>query len=265
MTPFEIAKKLKRRVEPIQEYLITIAQGLNEVKQHEQHAEFNLVKRHFWKDITTQFDHNEQDAFVHLWGKIIGQFRKDVLPTEEMTIIDAIKMEILMNRCLRKEMEVTESIKSLELRLELEKRKDTSDQNQDEIYNLEKQIASLRAGISNYSKDFKDFQKEKTNLLSKLKATRDLRIKSIEDKKETFSGLVSRLVKDTGFADKMSMDMEKLRIAAEAAKIRMADYHDYGGEVDQPFLNCDTVIGEPPIPKEVGSQIKEEGMDERDT
>ncbi len=76
MTPFEIAKKLKRRVEPIQEYLITIAQGLNEVKQHEQHAEFNLVKRHFWKDITTQFDHNEQDAFVHLWGKIIGQFRK---------------------------------------------------------------------------------------------------------------------------------------------------------------------------------------------
>jgi hypothetical protein len=57
----------------------------------------------------------------------------------------------------------------------------------------------------------------------------------------------------------MSADMEKLRIAAEAARGRMSDYFDYGGEVDQPFLNCDTVIGEPPLAAEEGSQIKEEG------
>jgi soluble cytochrome b562 len=257
MSPTEIANKLNRRIEPVQEYLIKLAQSLSKPVHLEQSAEFDLVKRHFWKDIVSQFDYDEQETFVHLWGKIIGQFRKDVLPTEEMTIIDAIKMEILMNRCLRKEMDTTESIKALELQLDIEKRKETSDQDRDSIFNTEKQIASLRAGVSNYSKDFKDFQKEKTNLLSKLKATRDLRIKSIEDRKESFSGLVSRLVKDIGFADKMSADMEKLRIAAESAKIRMSDYFDYGGEVDQPFLNCDSVIGDPPLAQEHG-HIKEE-------
>jgi soluble cytochrome b562 len=238
--------------------MLKLGYNLTKPEHIEKNAEFDIVSRHFWKDIVGQFSFDEQETFVHLWGRIIGQFRKDVLPTEELTIIDAIKMEILMNRCLRKEMDTTESIKSLELQLDIEKRKDTASQDRDNMFNLEKQIATLRSGISNYSKDFKDFQKEKTNLLGKLKATRDLRIKSIEDRKESFSGLVSRLVKDPAFADKMSADMEKMRLAAEAARERMADYFDYGGEIDQPFLNCDTVIGEPPLAAEVGSQIKEE-------
>ena len=259
MTATAIAEKLNRRVEPVQEFLIKIGYNLAKTEHVEQFAEFDITQRHYWKDISKQFDKHEQDTFIHLWGKIIGQFRKDVLPTEEMTIIDAIKMEILMNRCLRKEMETTDSIKSLEAELARQKAKDTADQDPIENFNLEKQIATLRAGVSNYSKDFKDFQKEKTNLLGKLKATRDLRIKSIEDRKESFAGLVSRLVKDSGFADQMSADMEKLRLAAEAAKNRMSDYFDYGGEVDQPFLNCDTVIGEPPLAAEEGSQIKGEG------
>ncbi len=259
MNAKEIAEKLCRRVEPVHEYMVKLGYNLIKQANIEQNAEFDIVKRHFWKDIISQFDYAEQETFIHLWGKIIGQFRKDVLPTEELTIIDAIKMEVLMNRCLRREMETQESIKAFELQVELEKRKDTSVQDKDMIFNLERQIATLRTGISNYSKDFKDFQKEKTNLLTKLKATRDSRIKSIEDHKESFSGLVSRLIKDSSFADKMSSDMEKLRIAAEVAKNKLSDYFDYGGEVDQPFLNCDTVIGEPPLPKEEGSLIKEEG------
>jgi hypothetical protein len=46
----------------------------------------------YWREIQKQFDENEQELFLYHWSRIISQFRDDVLPTEELQVIDAIKI-----------------------------------------------------------------------------------------------------------------------------------------------------------------------------
>jgi hypothetical protein len=55
--------------------------------------------------------------FLYHWGRIISQFKDDVLPTEELQIIDTIKLDILMNRILRTQYETNKTISELELKM----------------------------------------------------------------------------------------------------------------------------------------------------
>jgi len=75
-----------------------------------------------------------------------------------------------------------------------------------------------------------------------LKGTREQRIAKLENNKETFSELVSKLNRDPNFKEEQSLYMEKMRLATLSEKERLADYHTYeDGDVDRPFLNSDTV------------------------
>ena len=79
-------------------------------------------------------------------------------------------------------------------------------------------------------------------MLKDLKGTREQRIKAIEDSKQTFGSLVKQIATDSEFRKKMGIDMEKMRLAMEAEKVRLSEYHTYeGGGLDQPFLTPETV------------------------
>ena len=82
-------------------------------------------------------------------------------------------------------------------------------------------------------------------MLKDLKGTREQRIKQIEDSKQTFASLIKQIVTDPTTRTKMGIDMEKMRLAAEAEKERLAQYHKYeDGIIDQPFLTPETLIQE---------------------
>ena len=241
MSNLEIATHLDRDPISIQSY-IKEKIGNNTLDDREIEALHDLQSRPFWKDLQKQFSEEELQSLLYHWSRIITQFRDDVLPTEELQIIDAIKLEILMNRALIGQQTNMRSIGEYEELVTVEKSKSLEIQDKDYIYNLERQIAVCRAAQDSLTREYKDLQTKKASMLKDLKATREQRIKRLEDSKQTFIGWVRTLMSNPETCQQMGTDMEKMRLAMEAEKKRLSEYHKYeDGNIDQPFLTPDTV------------------------
>ena len=240
LSPESIAEKLDRDPDSIREW-ISKKIGFS-VKQKKEAAVANELKtKPYYRELNQQFSADELEMFEFHFKKMWSQFKDDVFHTEEMQIIDTIKLELLMNRILKSQQETTEQIKTYERLVQEEKAADRDQRDVDYIMNLERQVAILRASQETLSKDYKDLQTRKATMLKDLKGTREQRIKAIEDSKQTFASLVKQIATDEHFRLKIGKDMEKMRLAMENEKERLSEYHSYlDGAVDRPFLTPDT-------------------------
>ena len=147
-----------------------------------------------------------------------------------------------MNRALREQNQSAERIRVLEGEIELEKTRDSDQQDKEMIFNLERHIASLRAAKESLSREFKDLQTKKAGLYKDLKATREQRVQKLENNKQTLASLVNKILRDPDFYENEGKALEKMRLAMEKEKERLSDYHTYDdGTIDMPFLTPDTV------------------------
>ncbi len=202
----DIAAYLDRDPNSIAKYIET---KLDKGRDKEEEATYDLKTRPFWEEIKSQFKTDEQKMFVYPWKRIVGQFRDDVLPTEELQIVDAIKLEILMNRALKEQQSTMNSIDEIETLIATEKEKFIGDQDREYLINLERQVAIYRAAIEALSKDYKDLQGKKSE--------------------------------NAAFREELSINMEKMRLAVEKESARLAGYHKYDdGVIDQPLLTPET-------------------------
>ena len=245
MSAAQIAKELDRAIEPVQKHLQKLGKGKDLRKNLQTQAEYDLKKRPYWRELQAQFSESELEILLYHWKEIVSQFRKDILATEELQIIDVVKLEVLMNRALREQQYSMNKIAEFDEMIEFEKRKATEDQDREFIFGLERQIAPLRAAKESLSREYKDLQTKKSAMYRDLKATREQRIAKLEDNKETFSGLVQKLVRDPDFVEEQNLYMEKMRLAVMKEQERLSDYHEYeDGTVDQPFLTPETILDE---------------------
>ena len=241
MSTLEIATHLDRDPISIESY-VNEKIGNTTLDDREIEALHDLQNRPFWKDLQKQFSEEELQSLLYHWGRIITQFRDDVLPTEELQIIDAIKLEILMNRALIGQQTNMRNISDYEEMVTVEKNKSLEIQDNDYIYNLERQIAVSRAAQESLTREYKDLQTKKASMLKDLKATREQRIKRLEDSKQTFIGWVRNLMSNPDTRRELGIEMEKMRLAMKEEEKRLSNYHHYeDGGVDQPFLTPDTV------------------------
>ena len=245
MSASQIAKELDRAIEPIQKHLQKLGKGKDLRKNLQTQAEYDLKKRPYWRELQAQFSEPELEILLYHWKEIVAQFRKDILATEELQIIDVVKLEVLMNRALREQQYSMTKIAEFGEMIEFEKRKSAEDQDREFVFGLERQIATLRAAKESLSREYKDLQTKKSAMYRDLKATREQRIAKLEDNKETFSGLVQKLVRDPDFVEEQNLYMEKMRLAVIKERERLSDYHEYeDGTVDQPFLTPETILDE---------------------
>jgi hypothetical protein len=205
-------------------------------------AHYNLISRPYWKEIEAQFTNDEQDIFKYHWTRIISQFNNEVIPTEELQVVDLIKMDILMNRALRGNKENLEQIRILEELITAERQRDVDQQDRDELFNMERQVASLKASQESLNKDYRELQSKKNSMLKDMRATREQRVKRIEDSKSNFTSWVAYLVENPDVAMSYGVEMEKMRLAMDKEKERLSQFHKYNDDmVDQPFLTPETV------------------------
>lgn len=242
LSPEKIAENLGRTVESVEKYLKKLGKSFNKHEAFAVQAEYDIKSRPYWKELKAQFSDDELELFLYHWKQIIAQFRKDVLATEELQIVDTIKLEVLMNRALREQQESMERVRALDAEIELEKTRDSDQQDKEMIFNLERQIASLRAAKESLSREFKDLQTKKAAMYKDLKATREQRIEKLESNKQTLSSLVNKILRNPDFYEQEGKALEKMRLAMEKEKERLSDYHEYAdGTVDQPFLTPETI------------------------
>ena len=244
LSPDDIASQLDRDPKSIREW-IGEKIGFSAKQKKEAAVANELKSKPYYKELIHQFSSEELEMFEFHFKKMWSQFKDDVFHTEEMQIIDTIKLEVLMNRILRSQRKGQLAISTFEQLVLEEKAVDKDQRDMDYVIQLERQVAILRASQETLSKDYKDLQARKATMLKDLKGTREQRIKAIEDSKQTFASLVKQIATDKSFRTKIGVDMEKMRLAMEKEKERLSEYHEYlDGTVDQPLLTPETLLGE---------------------
>ena len=92
------------------------------------------------------------------------------------------------------------------------------------------------------NKDYRELQTKKNSMLKEMKATREQRVKRLEDSKQSLVGWIAYLMGNPEVTSQYGIEMEKMRLAMTQEKERLGAYHKYtDGQVDQPFLNSDTI------------------------
>ena len=234
----EICSHIRRNPDIIRKY-ITEHYG-TVFRSKAKSAEYDIQKSPIWDDLRQQFTHKELEKFLYHWGRIITQFRDDVYPTEEIQVVDTIKLELLMNRCLNHQHKNSLEVNSLEADLEAEREK--ADANTKIMFELQKQIGVLKASQESLNVNYRDMLNRKNNILKEMKATRDARIKVLENSKQNFGSWRRRVLEDKDLRLSLGVDMEKMRLATEVEYERLSDLHTYvDGGVDQPFLTPESI------------------------
>ena len=169
LTPEDIAKQLDRDVESVDSF---IKRKFKVGLSNEEAAAFSLESRPYWIELESQFTPSELELFKYHWSRIIAQFKDDVFPTEELQVVDVIKLEILMNRCLKSNKDNLNEMTTLDKLITSERNVDKDQRDHDYILNLERQLASLRASQESLNRDYRELQTKKASILREMKGTR---------------------------------------------------------------------------------------------
>jgi len=240
-----IAENLNRNVAPIKRY---ISESKN-LLPSTQAAEDDLLKQKlygktFWQEIKKQFDEDsgELEYFENIWINLIRQFREDVLPAEELQIKQFITIDILINRSMKERKRHIAETEKLQRLVDAEYDKLEDQRDIPRLANLETQLSFARNSIANYTNEYTKLLGEQQKISKDLKATREQRIKRIEDGKSSWVGLI-RMLEDEDIREKEGREMELIRLATQKAKDSLMEYHQYqDNKLDSPFLTPESVL-----------------------
>lgn len=244
----DIARKLNRPVKTVQSFIdknFNKAQRFAEGRSANETAtelkaspEWSHAKKEFTKEELVMFENN----YVQY---ITNQFNGNVMPLERTQILSLVKLEILSHRNLKDKLYAIEQIDKLKEKIEdIVANKQGDKLNADErtrIENFERQIAQMEAAKNTSSGDYLKNLDKHSSLMKELKATRDQRIKIVDDKKTSFLDIIRELQEDEIRAAE-NKQMELVRLAGEKSYIKLGKIHTFqDNEVDRPILNHETV------------------------
>jgi hypothetical protein len=237
----EIAEKLNRTVAPIQRFIEE-----NKFYEQDGNNEYLKQKLHtktFWSEIKKQFDEDsgELEYFEDTWIGLIKQFREDVLPAEELQIKQFITIDILINRSMKERKRHITEIEKLQKMIDKEYEKTDDQRDVAKLINMETNIGFARTSIANYTNEYTKLLNEQQKISKDLKATREQRIKRIEDGKSSWVGLI-RMLEDEEIRERKGREMEIINMATAKALGKLHEYHQYqDGTLDRPFLTPQSV------------------------
>lgn len=233
-SPSDIAESLDRRVESILDFI-------EKMPGKKIQSTIDAIKtKPFWKELQEQFSEEEIAQFADEYSGFIKQFEGEILHSEEIQIIDAIRIGILANRCLKEEKKIINLIGRLELDLGKEKVKAKPDE--EKLQNLEHEL-SLNKQIQHRSSDrYQDLIEAKLKSLEKLKATREKRDDARNSSLKTnFRDWIKTLIESKEKREEIGKYLELRRLAAQKEYERLSKPFKYADNiVDIPILNVDT-------------------------
>jgi preprotein translocase subunit SecD len=231
----ELARTLDRTVESVKE-IAENKLGLNIDGKSKilYNAKRDVQNRQYWPQIEKQFTEEEVDLFIYHWGLLFDQFKEDITHTEELQIVELIKLIILNDRILNAQKDMLDNINNIKSLIHDEREKDSP--NLVDIVNLERQLAGYYAAQTNLSKENRDTIEEKNTIYKNLKGTRDQRTKNIEESKESIIGWFRLALENRDRRISMGLEMEKMRLAMYKEQERLSKFHTYvDGDIDRPW------------------------------
>ena len=243
----KIAETLNRSTSPIKRYIEENNLYLsNDEKKDNETLRYKLHSKTFWQEISRQFDEDtgELEYFESTWINLLKQFREDVLPAEELQIKQFITIDILINRSMKERKRHITMTEKLQRDVDKEYEKLEDQRDTAKLMNLETQLSFARNSIANYTNEYTKLLNEQQKISKDLKATREQRIKRIEDGKSSWVGLI-RMLEDEEIREKEGREMEIIKIATEKYKNKLEEYHNYADHsVDRPFFTPESILKE---------------------
>ena len=192
MTDGEIADNLDRSVD-------AITQRRNAAPQQSVNIELQtyisqLHSKHFWPTVKKSLLHEEIETFENSWASLYSQFfHQGVTATDEIMMKDVIIEDILLHRALEQKKNILEEIKENEKLLAEEREKDMDDRDTDFMTNALRTIVQLRGTSEAYTKEINEIKRTKDNKFKDLKATRNERLKTVEESGKNIFALIKLL------------------------------------------------------------------------
>ena len=243
----QIAESLNRNTAPVKRFIdenkLLVS---DDEKSDHQYLKDKLHTKTFWNEVQRQFDEEtgELQYFEDTWVGLIKQFREDVLPAEELQIKQFITIDILINRSMKERKRHIAETDKLQRLVDKEYEKPENERDIPKLANLETQLSFARNSIANYTNEYTKLLNEQQKISKDLKATREQRIKRIEDGKSSWTGLI-RMLEDEIVREKEGREMEILSMATNFHKDKLQQYHNYQDQtIDKPFLTPESVINE---------------------
>jgi hypothetical protein len=244
LTIEQIAEQLNRSTAPIKRFITENNLYASPDEELEKDTiRQKLRAKSFWNEITKQFDNEsgELDYFEEIWVNLIKQFREDVLPAEELQIKQFITIDILINRSMKERKRHISETEKLQRLVDKEYEKPEEERDIPKLANLETQLSFARNSIASYTNEYTKLLNEQQKISKDLKATREQRIKRIEDGKSSWTGLI-RMLEDEEIREREGREMEIMNMAVSKAKENLYDFHTYqDGSVDMPILCPESV------------------------
>jgi hypothetical protein len=241
----QIANHLNRGVAPIKRYIEENKLYIpTEEKNDQEFLRHKLHAKTFWPEINRQFDAEtgELQYFEDIWIGLLKQFREDVLPAEELQIKQFITIDILINRSMKERKRHISETEKLQKLVDQEYEKSEDQRDIPKLANLETQLNFSRNSIASYTNEYTKLLNEQQKISKDLKATREQRIKRIEDGKSSWVGLI-RMLEDEDIREKEGKEIEIINMATQKAKDKLYEYYSYAdGLLDSPILNAESAI-----------------------
>lgn len=235
----EIANNLNRNIDPIKRYIDEEQLYSLDDKSENEILKRKLHSKTFWNEVQRQFDQDtgELTYFEDTWVSLIKQFREDVLPAEEMQIKQFITIDILINRSMKERKRHIAETEKLQKLVDKEYEKSEDQRDIPKLANLESQLSFARNSIASYTNEYTKLLNEQQKISKDLKATREQRIKRIEDGKSSWVGLI-RMLEDEQIREKEGKEMVILSLATDKAKQKLYEYHEFADhKIDSPVLS----------------------------
>ena len=217
----EIAEKLNRTTKPIEKYISESKIGIKTIDEQENDKTLRqkLHAKTFWTEIERQFDEStgELAYFEDTWIGLVKQFREDVLPAEELQIKQFITIDILINRSMKERKRHIADTEKLQVKVDEEYSKPEDQRDIAKLANLETQLSFARNSIANYTNEYTKLLNEQQKISKDLKATREQRIKRIEDGKSSWVGLI-RMLEDEDIREKEGREMAIMAMATQKTR-----------------------------------------------
>lgn len=243
----DIARYLNRKPETVRTKLELYIIPENNGDLPDSDTVQTIKKTLVWRELKQQFTSAELEKFMYYWRKIVEQFGGDVMATEEMQVVDYIRLELLGDRILNAQQSNLQTISELEEKIEAEKkgiREGDFEAGPDRLDNLINQVESIRRGQESTMKEYKDIFTQKSKLLDQMKGTRDARIKHLSSTKENIPDWMKQIMLDEATRKKLGIYMAKVRLAMKKEEERLSQWHEYTDKnIDLPILTTETLKG----------------------
>jgi len=241
MSDKDIADKIDRSVD-------AITQRRSAAPQRTVNAEIQsyiteLHSKHFWTTIKKSLLDEEIGDFENSWASLYSQFfHQGVTATDEIMMKDVIIEDILLHRALEQKKNILQEIKENEKLLAEEREKDMDDRDTDFMTNALRTIVQLRGTSEAYTKEINEIKKTKDGKFKDLKATRNERLKTVEESGKNIFALIKLL-------DEQKMRETEGRMTGlvyEASQTKEGqlkqDMVFSDGEVDKPWLTPESEL-----------------------